>query len=241
MGYNSSPLLTVIMALFNARLGWWLGNPRNGGNTWKYPGPRFGIRPFVDEVLGLTNDTNSWIYLSDGGHFDNLGLYEMVLRRCRYIIVSDAGADPDFTYEDLGNAVRKVRVDLGVSIEFTRQPSMTARHDARASGAGHHCAVATIRYSEVDGTAPEENGTLIYIKPSLSGDEPADVLNYASQDPRFPHQPTPDQFFDEAQFESYRRLGMHIANRICDAHGPGTLDVRQFVAAAEKYAASATP
>ena len=60
-----------------------------------------------------------------------------------------------------------------------------------------------------------DDGTLIYIKPSLSGDEPADVRNYASTDPRFPHQPTADQFFDETQFESYRRLGLHIVEKLC--------------------------
>src|SRR6185295_8570100 len=101
MGYNSSPLLTVVMTLFNARLGWWLGNPSSQGDAWKMSGPRFGIRSFFDEMLGLTDDRNTWIYLSDGGHFENLGLYELVLRRCAVIVVSDGGADAKFSYEDL--------------------------------------------------------------------------------------------------------------------------------------------
>jgi hypothetical protein len=190
-----------------------MGNPRAKRDLWKLPGPRFGVRSFIDEAFGLTNDRNTWIYLSDGGHFDNLGLYEMVLRRCRLIIVSDAGADPTFAYEDLGNAIRKIRIDLGISIDFARPMPMLQHAKLTEGRTAHHCAIGTICYSTIDPGAPR--GTLIYIKPSLSGDEPIDVLQYASQNSSFPHQPTPDQFFDESQFESYRRLGLHIVERLC--------------------------
>jgi len=118
MGYNSSALLTLVMTLFNARLGWWLGNPRGQADEWRKPGPSWGIRPFIDEALGRTSDSNAWVYLSDGGHFDNLGLYEMALRRCHLIVVSDSSADPRFAYDDLANAVRKIRIDLGIPIEM---------------------------------------------------------------------------------------------------------------------------
>jgi hypothetical protein len=84
----------------------------------------------------------------------------------------------------------------------------------------------------VDGSGAPD-GTLIYIKPSLNGDEPADVGHYASTDPSFPHQPTADQFFDETQFESYRRLGIHIVDRMCGTEVPMTL--AEFVDAAEWY------
>ena len=238
MGYHSSPLLMLVMTLFNARLGWWLGNPRRERRIWTSPSPRWGIRPFLDEAFGLTTDTNSWIYLSDGGHFENLAIYEMVLRRCHCIVVSDAGCDPEYTYEDLANAVRKIRIDFGIPIDFDN-PSMpmsaeklpTSRHS------GKHCALARIRYSTVDGPdAPD--GILIYIKPSLNGNEPADVQHYAAADPLFPHQPTSDQFFDESQFESYRRLGLHVIEEIL--HSPdGTAyeyTLPEFLTAAEAYA-----
>jgi hypothetical protein len=241
MGYNSSPIMTLIMALFNARLGWWLGNPRHQGPEWKYPGPRFGVRPFIDEALGFTNEENTWIYLSDGGHFENLGVYEMVLRRCRFIVVCDAGADPGYAYEDLGNAVRKVRIDLGVSIDFTAPPAMSTRHAGRNVPGGHHCALAVIKYSAIDGTPAEDDGLLLYVKPSLTGDEPADVLHYSTQDTTFPQQSTADQFFDESQFESYRRLGMHIVERICEEHGSSPLDLQQFIEAGKKYVAGTKP
>ena len=95
MGYHSSPLVTLLMTLFNARLGWWLGNPGEAGErTWRKAGPRFALRPLLAEATGQTTKTYPYVYLSDGGHFDNLGIYEMVLRRCRYIIAIDAAGGP---------------------------------------------------------------------------------------------------------------------------------------------------
>ncbi len=130
----------------------------------------------------------------------------MVLRRCHCILVVDAGCDPHGTFEDLGNAVRKIRIDLGIDIEIDldqlrRQPGGTT--------SGRHYTVGMIRYDTVDANAAA--GTLLYLKASLTGDEPSDVQDYAARHPVFPHEPTSDQFFDEAQFESYRRLGEHVA------------------------------
>ncbi|HUK92342.1 MAG TPA: hypothetical protein VLZ81_18210, partial [Blastocatellia bacterium] len=90
MGYYSSPVVTFLMALFNARLGWWLGNPGEPGErTYKLQGPGFALKPMVSETLGMTTDRSSYVYLSDGGHFENLGLYEMVRRRCHFIVAID--------------------------------------------------------------------------------------------------------------------------------------------------------
>ncbi|MEP7308384.1 MAG: hypothetical protein ABJA98_23010 [Acidobacteriota bacterium] len=237
MGYNSSSLLELVMTLFNARLGWWLGNPCR--EMWRLRGPRFGVRPFIDEAFGLTNDTNTWVYLSDGGHFENLALYEMVLRRCKVIIVSDAGADPGYTYQDLGNAVRKIRIDMGIAIEFRRPMPMSPTRMATSEFSGHHAAIADIRYGACDGG---EDGILVYLKPSLSGDEPADVHHYAAENIGFPHQTTADQFFNESQFESYRRLGLHVVERIrASAPDAGQMDLHGFVAAATAYCDGHTP
>src|SRR4029453_9221393 len=119
MGYHSSPLVTFMMTFFNARLGWWLGNPGSAGNdTFYLSSPRFTVRPIVAEAFGLTGRTAPYVYLSDGGHFDNLGLYEMVLRRFHLIVVSDGSCDADCDLNDLGGAIRKIRADLGIPIEF---------------------------------------------------------------------------------------------------------------------------
>ena len=118
----------------------------------------------------------------------------MVLRRCQYILVSDAGCDEDSQFEDLGNAIRKIRIDLGIDIDIDLSP---LRHDAQKRVPRHY-AVGTIHYPAKDSPAP--NGVLIYLKPSLTGNESADVLEYAARHKAFPHEPTSDQFFDESQF-----------------------------------------
>lgn len=209
MGYHSSPAITFLLTLFNIRLGWWLGNPGQAGQeTYRRACPEFAVGPMLAEAFGFTNEQKRYVYLSDGGHFENLGLYEMVLRRCHYILVSDAGCDEKTEFQDLGNAIRKIRIDLGIDIDINVEPLRPLVQ--RRSGV--HYAMGTIHYSRVDPGAPD--GILIYLKPSLSGDEPVDVLEYAAHHEQFPHEPTSDQFFDESQFESYRRLGEHVAGEV---------------------------
>jgi hypothetical protein len=169
------------------------------------------------------------VNLSDGGHFENLGVYEMVLRRCALIIAVDGSGDPMFHFEDLGNAIRKVYVDMGITIDF---PHGVGISRIPLTGS-RHAAVGIIRYSTVDGPeAPD--GTIIYIKSSLTGNEPQDVLNYAAQNPAFPHQSTTDQWFDETQFEAYRRLGYHIVEEIFDFE-EGLSSLTDFSGRAKSY------
>jgi hypothetical protein len=208
-GYHSSPFVTFLLALFNVRLGWWLGNPGSAGaRTFRNRGPTFAARPLIEETFGLTTDTNEYVYLSDGGHFENLGLYEMVLRRCHVIVVSDAGCDPKCELEDLGNAIRKIRVDFGVPIEFTGGFQIFGRNIQQ----GKRWALGTIRYSTVDAGA--QDGLLIYLKPAFYGDEPVDIFNYGTANVEFPHESTLDQWFSESQFESYRMLGLYTIGQI---------------------------
>jgi Patatin-like phospholipase len=216
MGYHSSPVVTFLLALFNVRLGWWLGNPGKAGDkTFRKRGPLFAVWPLIKETFGLTDEKASYVYLSDGGHFENLGLYEMVLRRCGVIFVSDAGCDPHCNLEDLGNAIRKVRIDLGVPITF-KVFNIYARDDANRETLERY-AVGTIHYSNVDGGSPEEqNGILIYVKPAFypRRQEPLDIFNYATLNKEFPHQATSDQWFTESQFESYRMLGLYTIEQV---------------------------
>jgi hypothetical protein len=216
MGYHSSPAMGFLLTLFNVRLGWWLGNPGPiGQHVFRREHPRTNLGPIVSEMTGKTDDRYDWVYLSDGGHFENLGLYEMVLRRCHYIVLSDAGADPDFAFEDLGNAIRKIRTDLGVPIDIEEMCMMPRGRDGLMKE-GRYVATATIRYTAVDGKDAKD-GLLIYLKPGVYEDEyfPRDVFNYAQESKMFPHEPTSDQFFSESQFESYRALGRHAINDIC--------------------------
>ncbi|MGB9368024.1 MAG: patatin-like phospholipase family protein [Xanthobacteraceae bacterium] len=216
MGYNSSPLVTLMLTLFNVRLGWWLGNPgRHGDATYGEQGPSHAIKPFVMEMFGLTTDESDYVYLSDGGHFENLALYEMIRRRCRYIVLSDAGCDPDFSFEDLGNAVRKVAIDLGVYISFGGLRTLKKRSKDNSVIKGAYYAIGEIDYQTAPGGAQSsENGYILYIKPGYHGTESAGVVAYATANAAFPHESTADQFFSESQFESYHALGFEIMDGV---------------------------
>jgi len=178
------------------RVGLWTTHLKDGkGWASVFPGLLY-----LREMFGLTSCKENWVHLSDGGHFENLGLYELVRRQCRYIIVSDCGADPDVAFDDFGNAVRRVREDFGVDIKIDLEP-------LRPKGNGlsrQHVAVGRIRYGQ-----PNDTGLLLYFKPTLTGDEPCDIAQYKTRNREFPHESTTDQFYDEAQWESYRRLGEH--------------------------------
>jgi Patatin-like phospholipase len=210
MGANASRPLTFLLTFFNARLGLWLGNPGiPGDTTWAQAAPAFGVAPLLNELVGRTTDRNPYVYLSDGGHFENLGLYEMVFRRCRYIVVSDAGCDGEYAFGDLATAVRQIRLDFGIDIEFPQNVHIGPPGAAERN----RWAIGSIRYSTVDPGA--EDGILIYLKPTLLGDEPVDVANYARTHSAFPHEPTTEQWFNQAQFESYRMLGYHTVSSLC--------------------------
>jgi hypothetical protein len=200
MGYHSSPQTAFLLTLFNVRLGWWLGNPTKPAVISK-AGPTFALWWLVRELLGFVDEGSCFINLSDGGHFENLGLYELVRRRCRYIIAIDGEQDTDYHFESLGGAVRKCRADFGIEIEIDPRPITPQTGFSRT-----HWVLGRIKYKE-----HAEPGWLLYLKASITGDEPADVEEYRRENAEFPQQPTTDQFFSESQFESYRRLGLHVA------------------------------
>ena len=150
-------------------------------------GPDTAIKPLAEEAFGQTTDDRPWVYLSDGGHFENLGLYEMVRRRCRLIVAIDAGCDPEFQFEDLGNAVRKIFIDLGVRIEFPELGRLKnhprTKHFDRAKPADiPYYAIGTIHYAAADGAGCED-GYVIYLKPAIhntSATEGAALRSYAA-------------------------------------------------------------
>ena len=218
MGFHSSPATAFLMTIFNVRLGWWLANPRvlaeDGGklsgakgrllNPYPKPSPHFALFQLLNELFGAADDTSRYVMLSDGGHFENMGVYELVRRRCKYIVICDSEADEEHHLQGIGMAIRKCRIDFGVEIDLDVRPLQNL-DDAGCSAA--HCVVGTITYPE----APKEAGIVVYLKSSLTGDEPGDVLNYKKEDEPFPHDTTLNQWFTESQFESYRRLGHHAA------------------------------
>jgi hypothetical protein len=188
--------------------------------------PRFALLHLFLELFGAVGDDAAYVNLSDGGHFENMGLYELVRRRCKFIIVSDAEADSDMTFGGMGMAITKCRADFGAEIDLDLRP---LRKDPETGYSKAHCVVGTIQYpppwAAVRGEAPLRTacdcledidqdpftGVIVYMKSSLVGDEPADLLAYQLKSPAFPQDSTANQWFTESMFEAYRRLGHHVA------------------------------
>jgi len=193
------------------RLGRWRAKTEKflkGFAMWSPVGPTIGTFYYLSELFALASGRRKYVYLSDGGHFENLAVYELLRRRCKYIICIDGEEDAGMKFEGLGELIRKARADLGVDIDV----SVSNIEERSEEGFSHrHCAVANIRYPDRE---PNDTATLLYLKLSVTGDEPVDVLHYRKLNPQFPHQSTGDQFFSESQFESYRALGFHVAETV---------------------------
>lgn len=193
--------------LFNLRLGYWMENPRG---RYKDVPRSWQFWPWWlwQEMTMNTHEWGSMVNLSDGGHTgDNVGIYPLLQRQCALIIACDAEADPSIGFGSFTEALRHAYMDLHIDVDIDLT---MVRPDPETGMSRSHCAVGLIRYPARNG-GPRRVGYLVYLKNSLTGDEPEPVLNYKSTHPTFPHESTADQFFDDAQFESYRSLGNHIA------------------------------
>lgn len=238
MGYSTSPLVAFLLTMFNVRLGWWFPNPGRG--SWTSRRLPNSLYYLVNELFGIADEKRPYVNVSDGGHFENLGIYELVRRRCRVIIASDAECDENLQFGSLGNLVRICETDFGAKIDIDVS-SIRQQKDGRSST---HCTVGRITYST------GSIGLLIYLKASITGDEDVGVAQYRSIHPSFPHETTADQFFSEDQFESYRRLGQHVvrhalrgisagshplqvAEKLRDVWAPGGFSLDAFLKDAE--------
>lgn len=195
------PAVTFLMAAFNLRLGLWLPHPTRSHAQTLHDRRLAGL-PFLKEMFGWARSRGSDVHLSDGAHFENLAIYELVRRHCRVIVATDCGMDPEVAFDDFGVMVRRVREDFGIEIRIDLSP---LRPDPATGLARQPMVSGDIHYPEGD------TGILLFFKPSLVGNEPADVTQYRTRNKAFPHETTGDQFYDEAQWESYRRLGEHAA------------------------------
>jgi len=201
MGTLTSARYTFLLALLNVRLGYWLRRPSDSINWIKRRLPPVAWYYYYLELSGRMSEKNPYVNLSDGGHIENLGIYELLRRRCKFVIAIDGEADPKRSFGGLLTLTQLAHIDLGVTIE----PDLT---DLRMDGEGHgraHFSLSRIEYA--DG----KYGLLLYIKSSLTGNESEFLKKYRADNPAFPHQSTAQQLFSEAQFEAYRALGEHIA------------------------------
>jgi hypothetical protein len=209
MGYNTSPLVAFLLTMFNVRLGWWFPNP--GRRAWRRKGLSFSLYYLVMELLGIADDNRFFLNTSDGGHFENLGIYELIRRRCRLIIACDAECDEELHFGGLGNVIRICETDFGAVIDIDVKSIRPQKNGLSVA----HCAVGEIKYSSGD------IGRLIYLKASMTGDEEVSIAQYRSSHPSFPHESTANQFFSEDQFESYRKLGLHAVRASFKGNVPG--------------------
>ncbi len=224
-GVTRQPLLSMLMGLLNIRLGYWASNPdpnpRKTANA-RPPGkqkprgiPNF-LLPGLCEIFfrSRLNEAGDFVQLTDGGHFENLALYELIRRRTRLIVLCDGGADPDYQFTDFANAVEKVRVDFGTLIlcDCKGLQPLVPRRKTGANTAEEAIPCAEHGYIMCPIIYPDNSqGRLLYLKTSFFKQLSADLYGYKKAHPAFPDEPTSDQFFDEKQFEAYRELGFQTA------------------------------
>jgi Patatin-like phospholipase len=204
MGTETIKPMALTLAFLNFRLGYWFPNPNMIG---KEKLPRSSISYFIREVFGRLDEESEIVYLTDGGHIENLGIYELLRRRCKVIIAVDAEADPGMTFPALIKLQRYARIDLGARIDLNwshiADVSLKAQKNEPVQSDGPHCAIGRIEYDNGG------IGILFYVKSSVTGDENDYVKDYNRRYRAFPHESTGDQFFSEEQFEVYRSLGFH--------------------------------
>jgi hypothetical protein len=225
-GATRNTVVSILLSFLNLRLGYWANNPKYDQLPFA---PNFLVPGFSTEVCrsGFSEDSRH-VQLSDGGHFENLGIYELIRRKCKLVVVSDGGADAAFNFDDLANAVEKVRVDFGVKIRFrdhcdldgilpgTLDGGSNADFVKKYALAKRAFAIADIHYP-----GGKEKGVLVYLKLAMIDKLSTDIYAYKGVHPEFPHQSTADQFFDEKQFEAYRELGYHVCWQMME--WPGTI------------------
>ncbi len=204
MGYHTSPLVAFLLTLFDVRLGWWFPNPnpvQRRKNAKESASPAFSLRYLIMELFGGAKDKSAYLAISDGGHFENLATYELIRRKCRIVIISDGECDPNLQFEGLGRLIRLCEVDFHCKISI----DVSAIRKGDGAWSSRRCAVGRIVYK--DGSP----GTLVYLKASMTGEEATSILQYKATHPDFPHESTGNQFYTEDQFESYRGLGLAVA------------------------------
>ena len=203
MGVGSMPTLRALLAFLNVRLGFWIRRP-DGPAFWKFPQWQHpGFFCLLREMSGIgMAEHHRWLNLSDGGHIENMAVYELLRRRCKFIICVDGEADPTCTFQGLMTLVRHAQIDFGIVMV----PQLDGIRPAANTGFSRsHFHLCRIHY-------PEGTGLLLYLKLSVTGNESELIRRYRANHPAFPHETTLDQFFDQEQFEAYRQLGAHVAH-----------------------------
>lgn len=238
IGRGTTLPLSLFMGLANVRLGYWwdsgiLPHERPGRyplSLWRklkrLPGQLFCMQGMLlAEWRARFRGPSEWFwYLSDGGHFEVSGLYELLRRRVHFVIVTDAGEDPDYRLGDIAQLTQQARVDFGANVVWLdTQPGAMPQGvppwiQAWISPQVPIGPIAGLKRSSASPTAlarvtydhSDDESWILLIKPTLIDVLSQDIRNYAEQNPTFPQESTFDQFFNDNQWESYRALGEQI-------------------------------
>src|SRR5574337_452796 len=227
MGSLTRTGISALFFLSGFRLGYWWHNRLNPPRFWwsRLGKSRAALQEMLARFPGLRSPV--W-YLSDGGHFDNTGVYSLLKRELKLIVLADCGADPNYVFTDVENLTRKARIDLDTGIDFIDPDSLPTGLSAELrarfgtpdsimpSPGSQHLLLARISYPS------GATGCLLVVKPRLYCELPLDVAGYADRHRDFPQQSTAQQFFDESQWESYCQLG-EVLGLPVDAHLLDTL------------------
>jgi hypothetical protein len=210
-GITREKLVSIAMILMNLRLGWWFAKP----NSWS-PKPNHIFPGFWAGVLGWGHTSKSkFVELSDGGDFDNLGLYELVRRRLKIILILDGEEDEASAMPALVSVAQRVRDDFNVVIDLDKRvdnlmplPASGFPADVAFSKSAYFTAKINYPGNKVGGKVVEEPaGILVYVKARMTEDLGFIVRGYRAKNSNFPNDPTLNQFFEPEQFEAYRALG----------------------------------
>ncbi len=211
-GVTRNAIISILLSMLNLRLGYWTCNPK----TKKMRGaPNFFTPGLWTEIFrNGFSENNKNVLLSDGGHFENTGIYELIRRKCNLIIVADGGEDHKFNFDDLANAIEKARVDFGTKIKFMDENRVDSILPG-SSGEGlfekkYEISKRGYAFADIYYGDNETRGTLVYMKLAMIEGLATDVYSFKGVNPLFPHESTADQFFNEKQFEAYRELGYYV-------------------------------
>lgn len=193
------------MTLLNLRLNFWLKKPPG---KWWAPYPN--LWNLEKEISASASEKGAFVNISDGGHIENLGVYELLRRRCRFIVAVDGENDSQMTFHALTNLQRLAYIDHGIVIDADLEDLRLGEKGLSRS----HFRFCRIRYPAGPDDRDEEIGYLVYLKLSLTGNEGEFIRRYKFDEPAFPHHSTANQFFTEVQFEAYRALGEHVGEKM---------------------------
>lgn len=238
MGTYTRSALSALLFISGLRLGYWQKNLSQPVTRWVFLEK---YRAMLRECLGMFPGLKSaqW-YLSDGGHFDNTGVYALLKRRLDLVVLADCGADPDYLFGDVENLVRKARIDYDCDIEFIDplDPTLTgfalapflATPTSMTNKPGDDfLLLARVTYPPQTASDEAFVGALLIVKPRVPTAFDLDTTAYAERQPPFPQQPTSQQFFSEEQWESYCHLGTYLGSLLS---GPSLAALPALVKAA---------